>query len=161
MSETVEFTDKNLVEVKRIIAKYERPASALLPVLYVAQDQFGYLSPPVLKYVASLLEIPAAQAFEAASFYSMFKKKDMGRWCLQVCTNITCCMMGSDEILAAIKEEIGIEPGGMTEDKQFSLLHVQCLGSCDTAPVVQVNEDYHENLSPERVKEMIRSLSSK
>ena len=129
------------------------------PVLYLAQEQFGFLSRDAMKLVAKLLGMPEARVFEAVTFYVMFKKKDMGRWCLQVCNNITCTMMGSEDLLKVIHEELDLNtPNQVTSDGMFSLLPVQCLGSCDTAPVVQINDDYHENLNPEKFREIIRRL---
>lgn len=153
-----EFSPKVKSQLAELVAKYEQPQSALLPALYIAQEQFGFLSNDVLELVARELKIPAAIAFEAASFYTMFKRRDMGRWCLQVCNNVTCTMMGSESLLQVVKEELGLVPGQVAEDKLFSLLCVQCLGSCDTAPVVQVNEDYCEKLDPERFRKLLRTL---
>ena len=157
---TTEFTPQNLQRFQKIVGKYEQAASALMPALYLAQEQFGFLTPPVLEYVAGLLEIPAARAFEASSFYTMYKKRDMGKWCLQVCNNVTCTMMGSEEILAVIKEELGISPNENTKDNQFSLIKVECLGSCDTAPMMSVNDDYCENLNPKRMRDLIKRLKN-
>lgn len=156
----VEFSPERLERSKKIIAKYERPASALLPMLYLAQEQFGFLTPSVLDYVASLLGIAPIQAYEAASFYLLFKKKDMGKYCLQVCNNITCTMMGSEELLEVVRQECGIGPNEVSSDNLFSLVPVQCLGSCDTAPVVQINEDYHEKLTSESLRELIKKLKT-
>jgi NADH-quinone oxidoreductase E subunit len=143
-----------------VVAKYERKASALLPTLYLAQEQFGFLSPQVMVHVAKLLEMPPREVFEAVSFYTMFRKKDMGQYCLQVCQNVTCGMMGSDDLFKVIKEELGIGPGEVTADKKFSLVPVQCLGSCDTAPVVQINDDYVERLDPEKFRSLLKRLQS-
>ena len=101
------------------------------------------------------------EVFEAASFYTMFHLKDPGKYCLQVCQNVTCCMMGSDDLFKVVKDELGIGPGEVTADKKFSLVPVQCLGSCDTAPVVQVNEDYVEKLNPETFRKLIQDLKAK
>jgi NADH-quinone oxidoreductase subunit E len=161
MSESVEFSPERMKAFRECVAKYEQPASALLPTLYLAQEQFGFLKPEVLEYVASLLKIPPTQAFEAASFYLMFKQKDMGQWCLQICNNVTCTMMGSEDLIAVAKEELGIGFHEVTSDRKFSVVPVQCLGSCGTAPVVQVNEDYHENLSPVKFRELLKQLASK
>lgn len=157
---SIEFSPENKQKFQKIVAKYETTRSALLPVLYIAQDQFGFLSKEVMDYVADLLQIPRAAAYEAVSFYSMFKKKDMGTYCIQICNNITCCMMGSEEMIAIAKEELGISQFfETTADKKFSLVPVQCLGSCDTGPVAQVNEDpYLENLKPEKFREYLRQL---
>lgn len=154
----IQFSPERQRRFEKIISKYEIPASALLPTLYLAQEEWGYLTPPVMDYVASLLKIPPAQVYEAVSFYVLFHSKDMGRYCLQVCNNITCSMMGSESLIRVIREELHIGPQEVTEDKLFSFVPVQCLGSCDTAPVVQVNEDYVENLNPQKLKDLIGRL---
>lgn len=154
----IKFSPEMQKRFESTCAKYERRQSALLPTLYMAQEQFGYLSAEVMNYVATILEMPPREVFEAASFYTMFKKKDMGQYVLQVCQNVTCCMMGSDDLMAVVKEELGLEAGDVSADKKFSLVPVQCLGSCDTAPVVQVNDDYMENLDPEKFRALIKNL---
>jgi len=153
-----EFTKERFDRFKETVAKYERPECALLPTLYLAQEQFGYITAPVMEYVAKLLEIPPARVFEAVSFYTMFKKRDMGRWCLQICNNISCHMMGSEKVIQTAEEELGITLNETTEDKQFSLIRVECIGACDKAPVAQVNEKYLENLTPEKLKVIIGDL---
>jgi NADH-quinone oxidoreductase subunit E len=157
-TQAIEFNPEMKARFKKLLALYEKPVSALLPTLYLAQEQFGYLTKEILEYVAGLLEIPPSHAFEAASFYTMYRKKDMGRWCLQVCNNVTCSMMGSEELIKAVKEELGIGLNEKTGDNLFSMIPVQCLGSCDTAPVVQINDDYVENLNPEKLRSLIRKL---
>ena len=156
----IAFTSENKSRFEKIVSKYETRRSALLPVLYLAQDQFGHLSGDVLDYVADELQVPRAAAYEAVSFYSMYKKKDMGQYCIQVCNNITCCMMGAEEIIEVIKKETGIEKfHEVSADKKFSLIPVQCLGSCDTGPVAQINQDaYIEGLTPAKIKEHLSRL---
>lgn len=160
MATAIQFNAENMERFKSTVAKYEVPSSALLPTLYLAQEQFGFLSPEVMVYVASLLGMPPVKVFEAASFYVMFKKKDMGRWCLQVCQNITCTMMGAEKLVNVVREELGIGVNEVTPDGLFSFVPVQCLGSCDTAPVCQVNEEYVENLDPEKFRKLIRALKT-
>jgi NADH dehydrogenase (ubiquinone) flavoprotein 2 len=157
---SVSFTPENKIRFEKILSKYETKASALLPTLWLAQDQFGYLSDEVMDYVAGLLEMKPAHVYEAVTFYVMFKRKDMGKYCLQICNNITCQMMGSEKLIKVAQEELRINFNEVTDDKMFSLVPVQCLGSCDTAPVVQVNEEYVENLTPEKFKELISRLRS-
>ncbi len=156
----LEFTPERMKQFKDLVAKYEVPASALLPTLYLAQEQFGYLSTEAMDYVGKLLGMPPVQVYEAVTFYVMFKKRDMGKYCLQVCQNISCSILGMDKLLEVAKEELGLSPGQVSEDKLFSLVTVECLGSCDTAPVVQVNEDYVENLNPESFRELLRKMKS-
>ncbi len=157
MSE-IAFTPERMKRFEALVAKYEEPACALLPTLYLAQDQFGHLSSPVLEYVARLLKIPPARVFEAASFYVLFKKKDMGKFCLQVCNNITCTMMGSEDLIHVIREDLKLKAMEVTPDGTFSYMPVQCLGSCDTAPVVQVNEEYFENMDQQKFRDLLRAL---
>jgi NADH-quinone oxidoreductase E subunit len=153
---SVAFTPERLEKFKQTVALYEQPASALLPTLWLAQEQFGWISPDVIRYVAGLLGMTERQVTEVTSFYFMFKKKDMGKVCLQVCNNITCTMMGSEKVMEVIKDELGIGPNQVTADGQFSCLSVQCLGSCDTAPVVQVNDDYFENQEAEKFRALLK-----
>ena len=155
---TLCFNPQNKLRFENTLAKYEIKASALLPTLWLAQEQFEFLTPEVMDYVAQLLEMPPAHVYEAVTFYIMYKKRDMGKFCLQVCNNITCSMMGSEDLIRLIKKELHIGLNEVTEDKMFSLVPVQCLGSCDTAPVVQVNDDYCENLNPEKLRELIIKL---
>ncbi len=155
---SVSFSDDRMERFRTIVAKYEMKASALLPTLYLAQEQWGSLSPPVMDYVAGLLEIPAKHVYEAVSFYILFRRKDMGKWCLQICNNITCTMMGSESLIRVVKDELGIGPNDVTENKLFSLMLVQCLGSCGTAPVVQVNDTYVEELSADKFRTLLRDL---
>jgi len=157
---SVSFTSENQARFEKIVAKYETKASALLPTLWLAQEQFEYLSNEVMDYVASLLGMPPSHVYEAVTFYVMFKRKDMGKFCLQIKNNITCSMMGSEKLIQVARDELHIEFHEVTEDKMFSLVPVQCLGSCDTAPVVQVNEEYCENLTPEKFKELIHRLKT-
>ncbi len=156
----IAFSPENESKFQTLLTKYETKRSVLLPALHLAQEQWGFISPEIMVFLATKLDIPPAHVYEVVAFYTMFRKKDMGQYFLQVCNNITCTMMGSEEIIAAVREELGIGLNEMTEDKMFSLVPVQCLGSCDTAPVIQVNEDYFEKLSPETVKSLIRKLRS-
>ncbi|MFM8270603.1 MAG: NADH-quinone oxidoreductase subunit NuoE [Pseudomonadota bacterium] len=157
----LKFTPDRQTKLETLFSRYEIKASALLPVLRMAQEQWGYLTPEIMDYVAGLLDLCPRHVREVASFYVMLKKQDMGDHCLQVCGNLTCCMMGSDALLKVIEEELGIKKSmELSSDKRFSLMPVQCLGSCDTAPVVQINEDYYEKLTPEIFREIIRKLKN-
>jgi len=155
----MKFTPEREKQVEVLLGRYEIKASALLPVLRLAQEQIGYLTPEAMDYVAGLLDLCPRHVREVASFYVLLKKQEMGDHCLQICGNITCCMMGSDELLKVAEEELGLsKPMQLTDDKKFSLMPVQCLGSCDTAPVVQINDDYYEKLTPEKFREMLQKL---
>lgn len=155
--EKIEFTEHNMERFKNIVQKYEIKNSALLPTMYLAQEQFGYLSNEVLLYVAKILDLPAREVFEAASFYVFFKLKKM-RYCLSVCNNITCSMFGSEKLSRRIYELLTIRHDEVTDDNIFGMKHVQCLGSCNTAPVVQVNEDYYEHMDEKKLEDLITTL---
>jgi len=154
----LEFTPERMDRFRKLVAKYEIPDCALLPTLWLAQEQWGYLTDESMTYVASLLGMPPRAVFEAVTFYFMYKKKDMGKYCLQICNNITCNMMGADTLLSVARDELGLGPNEVGADKMFSVVPVQCLGSCDTGPVVQVNDDYVENLTPESFRQLLKKL---
>jgi NADH-quinone oxidoreductase E subunit len=148
-----------LQEIDRAVALYPRRASAVLPVLHVIQREHGYVPPEARGWVAARLEMPPAKVEEVLSFYTMFHRAPVGRKHLQVCRSLSCYLRGQEEITDTIRRKLGLEPGGKTADGKFSLVHVECLGSCGTAPMMQVNDDYHENLSPARVEELLEEWS--
>jgi NADH-quinone oxidoreductase subunit E len=154
----VQFSDQALEEYERVLAQYPLKRAAIMPVLWIAQREFGYLSPEVQQYVADLMGFPLAWVSGAASFYTMYYKKPIGKYHIQVCTNVSCMLRGSDEIVRAIEERLGIGLGETTADRRFSLDEVECLASCGTAPMMQVNEDYHENLTPESTLKLLDRL---
>jgi NADH-quinone oxidoreductase E subunit len=154
----VQFSNQTLEEYERILAQYPLKRAAIMPVLWMAQREFGYLSPEVQQYVADLMGFPLAWVSGVASFYTMYYKKPIGKYHLQVCTNVSCMLRGSDEIVRAIEGLLGIGLGETTADGRFSLDEVECLASCGTAPMMQVNEDYHENLTPESTIQLLDRL---
>lgn len=158
-----EFSAENLKKAKEIIAKYPdgKQKSALLPLLDVAQRQAGgWLPVPVMDYVADFLSIPAIRVYEVASFYTMYNLKPVGKNFIQVCRTTTCWLRGSDEITNKCKSKLGVESGETTKDGEFTLVEVECLGACVNAPMVQVNDDYFEDLTPEIMEKMIDDMAS-
>jgi NADH-quinone oxidoreductase E subunit len=155
---SVEFSKSALEEYERILAKYPVKRAAIMPVLWLAQKQFGWLSKDVQQYVADLMGFPLAWVSGLASFYTMYYKKPVGRHHLQVCTNVSCMLRGSDAIVRAIEDRLGIALGQTTADGKFTLDEVECLASCGTAPMMQVNDDYLENLTPESTLEILERL---
>ena len=137
---------------------YPDAEACLLPALYLAQDEFGCLTHEVMELVAKRLQLPPERVLSTATFYTMFKKVPVGRHHIQVCSNVSCYLRGSDSLLKAIEEELHIRPGETTEDGLFSLSTVECLASCGTAPALQVNYTYHEKMTPEAVRSLIRNL---
>jgi NADH-quinone oxidoreductase subunit E len=145
--------------IEALKRRYPQPRSALIPALALAQDEVGYLAPEAVRDVAELFEMHPNEVFDVASFYTMLFKKPVGRHVLQVCTNISCLLSSSDAILAHLCNRLGIRPGETTSDGRFTLMEVECLASCDTAPVIQVsNRYYHENLTIEKLDRLIDDL---
>ncbi len=143
------FTPENLARAKAIIAKYPplRAQSALIPLLQLAQQQHdNWLPRAAMDYVASMLEIPPIRAYEVASFYTMFNRAPVGKHLVQICTTTPCWLRGSDGIKQACHEKLGINPGQTTPDGAFTVVEVECLGACVNAPMVQINDDYYEDL---------------
>jgi NADH-quinone oxidoreductase E subunit len=155
----VQFSSGALEEYQRIVRSYPAKRAAIMPVLWLAQKEFGHLSAEVQQYVADLMGFPIAWVSGLASFYTMYYKKPIGRYHLQVCTNVSCMLRGSDDILRVIEERLKVGLGETTADGKFSLDEVECLASCGTAPMMQVNEDFHENLTPHSTLELIERLA--
>lgn len=153
----VEFSPDAKKRFEEILTRYDSKRSALLPVLHLAQDEFGYLSTRVIEYVAQLMDLTPAQVLEVVSFYNMFHRKPVGEHHLQFCMTLSCWMEGSHQLLKNTCARLGIKPGEVTPDGKFSIAKVECLGSCGSAPVVQINETYYENLTPEKLNRLINS----
>lgn len=129
-----------------------------MPLLDLGQRQHGFCSISVMNYVAKLLEMPPMRVYEVASFYTMFNRNPMGKYHLQVCTTTPCQLCGSDGIMNAIKQHLNIKPGQTTEDGLFTLSEVECLGACVNAPMIGINDDYYEDLTPESTVELLTKL---
>jgi len=127
--------------------------------LWLAQKQWGWISKEVMEYVAKLLELPPVKVYEVVTFYTMFHQKPVGKYHFQVCRTLSCELCGKEEIVHHLKKKLGIGLGEVSADGRFSLTEVECLGSCGTAPMAQINEDYHENLTPEKLDEILKKLS--
>ena len=155
---SVEFSKNSLDKVAEIIQRYPqgKQKSALLPVLHLAQDEFGgWLDVPVMDYVASLLSIEPIEVYEVATFYSMYNTKPVGKYMFEVCQTGPCMLNGSDQIIDYIKQKLNISVGETTDDGMFTLKAVECLGACGYAPMMQLGKFYREHLTPERVDSII------
>jgi NADH-quinone oxidoreductase subunit E len=162
MSE-VSFSTETLALAKKIIARYPegKQKSALIPLLHLAQAEFdGWLSPKSMDYVASLLNIQPVEAYEVASFYSMFNLKPRGKCLIEVCRTSSCWLMGAEDIVDHIANKLNIKVGETTPDGKYTLKTVECLGSCGTAPMMQIGADYYENLTFEKVNETLDKLGT-
>ena len=158
MSE-IAFRPEVLEQVEKIIARYPegRQKSALIPVLHIAQKEFGgWLDVPVMDYVAGLLQIKPIEVYEVATFYTMFNMKPVGKYVLEVCRTGPCMVRGSDKILEHIRRELTINDGETTADGMFTLKPAECLGACGYAPMMQLGKFYHENLTTEKVDEILQ-----
>ena len=154
----IRFSDSKLAEVQLIIDRYPegKQKSALLPVLHLAQEEFGgWLDVPVMDYVAELLSISSIEVYEVATFYSMYNMKPVGKFVFEVCQTGPCMVNGSDNIIDYIKNKLGIKIGETTSDGLFTLKTVECLGACGYAPMMQLGKIYREHLTAERVDSII------
>jgi NADH-quinone oxidoreductase E subunit len=137
---------------------YPNVRSVLLPALYVAQEDQGALTPEVIREVAEYFSLSPGEVESVATFYTMYRERKLGKYLLQVCTNISCGLMGSAHILDRLSEKLGIKVGETTPDGKFTLLTVECLGACGSAPVMQVNEEFYENMTPEKIDTLLEEL---
>jgi NADH-quinone oxidoreductase E subunit len=158
-----EFTSENLEKAKYHIAKYPpgRQASAVLPLLDLAQRQCGnWLPKAAMDYVGEMLGMAPIRVYEVATFYTMFNLRPVGRWFLQACTTTPCWLRGSEDIVAACRKKLGIGPGHTSADGQFTLVEVECLGGCVNAPILQVNDDFYEDLDGPATEALLEALAS-
>lgn len=154
----VVFSDKAKKEFEEIVSRYPQKRASLLMVLHLAQREFGWLSAEVIEYIASLLELTPGEVYDTASFYTMFYKKPMGKYNIQICHTLSCALRGARNIYEHLQKKLGISDGEVTPDGKFSLMKVECLGACGTAPVVQINDKYYENLTIEKLDEILDNL---
>ena len=152
------FSTKNLKKIEEILTRYPSKKPAVMPVLYLAQEQNGWISGEVMEEVAKLLDMHPEEVLGVVTFYTMYHQKPMGKYHIQVCTNVSCMLHGAYDIYDKVKEKLGIDNMEVTKDQMFSLEEVECMGSCGTAPMIAVNEDYFENLDKEKALDIIKSL---
>ena len=154
----VEFSPEAYKKFEQIIARYPKKEAAMLPVLYLAQQEFGYISAEAIDYVAKLMDQPPARVYGVVSFYTMFNKKPIGRHHIQVCRTLSCALGGAEKVTGFLRKTLGIDCGQTTPDGRFTLSEVECLASCGTAPMMQINDDYYENLTEEKITEILEGL---
>ncbi len=157
----IKFSEDKLKKVEEIIARYPegKQKSALIPLLHMAQDEFGgWLDVPVMDYVASLLNILPIEVYEVATFYTMFNMKPVGKYVLEVCQTGPCMLRGSDQIIDHIKNKLNIKAGETSADGLFTLKPAECLGACGYAPMMQLGKHFKEHLTPQKVDEIIDEL---
>ena len=155
----LEFSAKAKQELDRIFGRYATKQAALLPALYLAQREFGFVSVEAMEYVAGILGVSPTRVYEVATFYTMYNKQPVGKYFIQVCTNICCALRGGMDLFAYLSKKLGIAEGQTTKDGLFTLVKVECLGACGNAPMMQVNDDYYEDLTPAKVDDLLKSMT--
>lgn len=151
------FSPEELQSISALKAKYPDPKAAIMPVMWMAQKKWGWLSDDVMKEVATAMELPYAHVLGVASFYTMYFKKPMGRYHVQVCTNVSCMLRGGETLLAHAKDRLGVGHNQATADGKFSLEEVECMGACGGAPMIAINETFHENATMAQMDALIDS----
>jgi NADH-quinone oxidoreductase subunit E len=155
---SLEFSPETLREFTATVARYPKKEAAMLPVLYLAQREFGHLSAEAIEYVAKIMDQPPARVRGVVSFYTMYNTKPIGRHHIQICRTLPCALGGAEKITAFLKKKLGIATGETTADGRFTLSEVECLASCGTAPMMQVNDDYYENLTEEKIDRILEGM---
>jgi NADH-quinone oxidoreductase subunit E len=143
--------------IKKELSRYEDRFSAIIPCLYKAQEENGWISPEVIDVLSKEMDLPPARIAEVAMFYTMFNKKPVGKYHIQVCTNISCAMAGGRELAARLCKQLKVGLDEVSSDGKFTISRVECLGSCGTAPMMQVNDKYYENLTSDQVDRLMKS----
>lgn len=150
--------EKYKSEIDSILSRYPVKRSALIPLLYLAQREEGYLTEAAMKEIAGLLRLTPPQVYETATFYTMLNLKKVGTFHIQICKSLMCALVGSDTVIGWIKRKLGIGPGETTADGLFTLTAVECLAACGTAPMMQINDDYYERLTEDKVDRILADL---
>ncbi len=151
--------EKYAAEIGSLLSKYAQKRSAILSMLYIAQDEYGYLTEPAVYEVAEILELPPTDVFEVAGFYSLLYERPVGKWVLQVCDDVPCCYCGAEGLVSALEQQLSIAVDQTTPDGMFTLQRVKCLADCNRAPVLQANLDYHRDVdSPDKVAALLADL---
>ncbi len=151
-------SQSNLQKLDALRTKFPTSKSLTLPLLWMLQEEHGWISPEAMKYAADLLKLPLTHIYGVVTFYTMFNIKPVGRYHLQVCTNISCQLLGAEKIFNHICMKLSVKRGETTADKRFTVDEVECLGSCGTAPMMQVNDSYRENLTLAKVDSLLDEM---
>ena len=153
------FSQDALDEIAELRKRYPTSEALTLPALHIAQREWGgWLPDEAIAAVAAELDLPVAKVYGVVTFYDLYHQKPVGRHRIRVCTNLSCQLRGSEEIMETLRQELGVGEDEITPDGRCSYVHFECLGSCDTAPMMMVDDDYHENLTPNRVRQIVKGL---
>jgi NADH-quinone oxidoreductase subunit E len=150
---------ENLQKVEAIRRHYPESKAALLPALWIAQEQEGWISTGMMQYLADLLDIDAAHVLGVVTFYTMFQDKPHGKYHLEICTNVSCLLRGSDAIVDTVLRCTGAKPGQTSADGKFTVSEAECMGACGGAPMIAIGEEYYERLTPQKLEEILKTLA--
>lgn len=153
-----EFSDTAKKKIDALIARYPQKKAALLPLLHITQEEFGQISSTEEKLVAALLDIKPIEVHEVVTFYTMLHKNKVGRYHIQICSNLTCSLLGADSLIEYLSKKLSLEPGESTPDNKFTLSTVECLGACEMAPVMMVNYEYYGHLDKAKIDDILDHL---
>jgi NADH-quinone oxidoreductase E subunit len=151
-------TEENLAKAEEIRKRYPVAQAALLPVLWIAQEQEGWISEEMMRYVGKLLDLPFGHVLGVVTFYSMYNSRKLGKYHIEVCTNVSCMLRGSDKILETIEHRCGVKPGQTSADGKWTVSEVECMGACGGAPMLSIGEEHYENLTPDKTEKILSSL---
>ncbi|RME86500.1 MAG: NAD(P)H-dependent oxidoreductase subunit E [Planctomycetota bacterium] len=159
-AQQIAFNEEQMQKFHEILKRYpkEHQVSAVMPVLYLAQEAFGNITPEVMVYVADLLGISPAKVKDVFTFYTYYRRPGTGKYRIDVCSTLSCALCGSKSLLDHLKKRLGIGPGETTKDGKFSIMKVECIAACGGAPAIQINGEYYENLTPEKLDKILDSL---
>ena len=152
------FSPETEEKFKHLVSVYPQKRSALIPMLLLAQKEHGYVKAETIEYVGKYLDLNPSEVDSIMSFYTLLRRQPVGKYHILICTNLACLLQGSDDIVACIKRKLGVGLGEVTKDGLFSAIEFECLGSCTTAPCVQVNGEFHENLDVEKTEKLLDEL---
>ena len=152
------FSPEGEARLQHLVSIYPQKRSALIPMLLLAQKEQGYVTMEAMEYIAGILDLSASEVESTMSFYTLLRRKPAGKYHMLICTNLACMLRGSDDIEASVKRKLGVELGQVTVDGLFSAIEFECLGSCTTAPAMQINGEFHENLDVPKVETLIDEL---
>lgn len=150
--------EQHKADIDAIRSRYAERRSAVLPLLYIAQDVYGHLSDAAIREVAEILDLPPTDIFEVAGFYTLFYTREVGKWVIQVCDDVPCCYLGAEELITALKDTLGVKEDETTSDGIFTIQRVKCLAACHRAPVVQANLDYFYDVTADKVDALLHAL---
>jgi NADH-quinone oxidoreductase E subunit len=158
VKEPIRLSDEAEARAQQFIARYPQPRSAVMPLLYLAQEEVGFINQQAVEWVAQKISLPPVQVWEVATFYTMYYKKPVGRYHIQVCRTLPCALQGAKKISQFVHARLGLQPGEVSSDGMWSFEEVECLGSCGTAPMCQINDHFFENLTEEKLDQLLTRI---